>query len=66
MIDCLRAVIYAVFNLGHQDPSLGIELPPVTVRQTDLAFCELREHDQVPETTNPTFGFKYSRLVPPR
>jgi hypothetical protein len=34
------------------------------VRQTDLT-CKLREHDQVPESTDPTFGLQIPRLVPP-
>jgi len=62
--DRLRAVIYAVYNLYYQDPSLGIELLP-SLSGKLISLCELREHYQVRVTPNPTFDFKYSRLVPP-
>lgn len=52
------------YDLYYQDPLLGIE-PPKSLSGKLISLCELREHDQVRETSNPTFDFKYSRLEPP-
>lgn len=59
--DRLRAVIYAVLQSMSSRSALGNRTSPGKL----ISLCELREHDQVRETTNPTFDFKYSRLVPP-
>jgi hypothetical protein len=51
---------------------MGIKIRPrlestllVTPSGKPISLAKLREHDQVPEASNPTFGLQIPRLVPP-